>query len=85
MERSRGRGAGARAPGGMQSARQAQVAPAARAGRGGRIRPPREPDYFTRYQSATFHSSLSQVFSTTPPSELECADTRPRSTSGMIV
>ena len=37
-----------------------------------------------RNQSATFHSSLSQVFSWTPPRVLACADTRPRSTSGMM-
>ena len=38
-----------------------------------------------RYQSATFHSSESQVLRTTPPSVLAFADTRPRSTSGTIV
>lgn len=41
--------------------------------------------HLIRYQSAAFHSSLSQVLSTTPPSVFDLPDTRPRSTSGMIV
>ncbi|SMX28870.1 hypothetical protein TRP8649_02997 [Pelagimonas phthalicica] len=39
--------------------------------------PPKSP-YLMRYQSATFHSSLSQTFSLTPPRLLAWADRRPR-------
>ncbi len=50
-----------------------------RVGRSGRRR------HSSRYQSAMFHSSLSQVFRTTPPRLFDFADTRPRCTSGTMV